>query len=183
MTACSDQEKKKAIMSRINIYSLLTVFFLFFTCCSSDQQISNLKTVHDFRLETLKHERFYLNEHNDKTVLLVFWATWCLPCKAELTALKSAYRDFPADKFSLVAICIDPENINEVKQIVSTLGIDYPVLLDENSKLYKELGLELTPATILIEPGGRIAFNQGGYDRQTQKQLMSKIQMLLDGAG
>jgi len=168
-------------MQRIRTVNIFIAFLFFLAGCSTEQSQEQLKTVHDFRLPTLEHGRFYLNEHSGKTVLLVFWATYCQPCKAELTALNELYQSIPADRTTLAAICIDPENIDEVNQIISGLNINYPILLDYNSGIFKKLGLNLTPTTILIAPGGNVVLNQGGYDHQIKKQIQAKTQQLLDG--
>jgi peroxiredoxin len=157
------------------------VFLLLLVGCGSEQPLDFGKTVHDFRLPTLIHGRFYLSEHRDQVVMLVFWATYCRPCKAELEALKTLRLTFPEEQLIIAAVCTNPENTGEVKEVVSGLNLNYPVLLDNGARLFRDFGFRLLPTTILIDTRGKIAFSQEGYDRQIHKQLTVKTRFLLDG--
>ena len=58
-------------------------------CGADSDKVGPGDIAKDFRLDTLTHKRFYLNQHKDKVVVLVFWTTWCSICKTELVELKS----------------------------------------------------------------------------------------------
>jgi len=133
----------------------------------------------DFRLDTPSHERFYLNQHRGKVVVLAFWATWCIACKSELVELKSVAASPEYKDVFVAAVCNDPENIDDVKKITESLGIDYPVLLDKDAKVFKSLGLSAVPTTIVIDQAGRISLTRLGYDAGIMRQIKKNIETLL----
>jgi cytochrome c biogenesis protein CcmG, thiol:disulfide interchange protein DsbE len=46
----------------------------------------------DFRATTLDGHEFSLADFKGQVLVLNFWATWCVPCKAELPLLEGYYR-------------------------------------------------------------------------------------------
>ena len=136
----------------------------------------------DFRLDTLNHTRFYLNQYRGKVVVLLFWATWCNVCKTEMMDLKT-FSDIPGSENLVAAVCSDPENINDVKAIVQNLSIDYPVLLDENAEISLKYKVASLPTTILVDKAGTIGFAKEGYSPKIAKQLKNKVISLLASDG
>jgi peroxiredoxin len=129
----------------------------------------------DFRLDTLTHERFYLNQHKDKVVVLVFWATWCSVCKAELVELKSL-KNMPGNENLVVAgICSDPENINDMKQLTKSLNLDYPVLLDKRQVVTDRYRVSSFPTTVIINQKGVVSFIRIGYNSAIANQVKTKV--------
>jgi peroxiredoxin len=133
----------------------------------------------DFRLDTLGHERFYLNQYRGKVVVLTFWSTWCTVCKSELVELKSLAAAPEYKNLVVAAVCNDPENIDDVKTITKTLAIDYPVLLDKQAKVFKKLKMSVVPTTIVIDRTGKISLTRQGYDAGIMQQIRKNIESLL----
>lgn len=132
-------------------------------------------TVSDFRLDTLTHERFYLNQHKNNVVVLLFWATWCRPCKTEMIELQTLTLRPGWKNVTVAAVCTDPENITDVENIVKHLELTYPILLDYESKLFDKFGLTAHPTTLIIDPHQRLSFLRVGYDSNIMAQINSKV--------
>ena len=132
----------------------------------------------DFRLDTLGHQRFYLNQYRGKVVVLAFWSTWCTVCKTEMVELKPLAA---AENKNLIiaAVCNDPENIDDVKKIVQALDINYPVLLDKKAEVFKKLKMSAVPTTIVIDQSGKIALTRQGYDANTRMQIKASVENFL----
>ncbi len=93
--------------------------------------------------------------------------------------LKS-FLDIPrSENLVLAAVCTDAENINDVKEIVKNLGIDYPVLLDRNANVSRLYKASLLPETVVIDQTQYITFIRQGYDTNIAKQLRTKVAALL----
>jgi peroxiredoxin len=147
-------------------------------CGKSGDKISPGDAAKDFRLDTLTHERFYLNQQKGKVVVLVFWTTWCTVCKAELVELTSI-KNMPENENLVVAgICSDPENINEVKLLAEKLNIDYPVLLDEGQTVTDRYGISAFPTTVIIDQKGVVSFVREAYDSVIANQVKTKVASL-----
>jgi thiol-disulfide isomerase/thioredoxin len=147
--------------------------------CRKDKASFNKNEPVDFRLDTLSHDRFYLNQYRGKVVVLAFWATWCIPCKTELVELKS-FASMPEFKnVFIAAVCTDPENIDDVETIIKSLTPDYPVLLDKEAKVFNKLGMSAVPTTIVIDQAGKISLTRQGYDPAIMQQIKKNIESLL----
>ena len=165
--------------SLYKIAVLVSLSILLSSCDTDGDKISSGDIAKDFRLETLTHKRFYLNQHKDKVVVLVFWTTWCNVCKTELVELKSL-KNMPGNENLVVAgICSDPENINDVKQLAKNLKIDYPVLLDKGQVVTGGYKISSFPTTVIIDQKGVVSFIREGYDSTIANQVKTKVARLL----
>ncbi len=148
-------------------------------CGAESDIVSPGKPAQDFRLDTLAHDRFYLNQQRGRVVVLVFWATWCSSCKQELVALEPLVQEFPPEKLTMAAICSNPENLDTVKTIVQNLGLTYPILLDQGAKVFQRYHQRAYPATIIINQDGIVTFFRLGYSPAFMKQIKTTVESLL----
>ncbi|RKY08222.1 MAG: hypothetical protein DRP66_05060 [Planctomycetota bacterium] len=163
----------KSLLYKIAV--LVGLGILLSSCGADSDIVSPGDIAKDFRLDTLTHKRFYLNQHKDKVVVLVFWTTWCSVCKTELVKLKSL-KDMPGGENLVVAgVCSDPENINDVKQIARNLNIDYPVLLDKEQVVTGRYGISSYPTTVIINQNGVVSFVREGYNSAIANQVETKV--------
>ena len=164
----------KSLLYRIVV--LVGLGVLLSSCGADSDKVSPGDIAKDFRLDTLTHKRFYLNQHKDKVVVLVFWTTWCSVCKTELVELNSLRKNLPGGKNLVVAgICSDPENINDIKQFAKNLNIDYPVLLDKRRSVTGRYGISSFPTTVIIDQKGVVSFVREGYNSAIANQVKTKI--------
>jgi len=163
----------------LHITFLLVCICVLLTSCGRDgDTVIPGEAAKDFRLDTLTHERFYLNEHKGKVVVLVFWTTWCSACKGELVELNTI-KDVSMNGDLVVAgICSDPENIDTLKEVTETLNIEYPVLLDKGQTVTGKYKVSAFPTTIIIDQKGIVSFIREGYNSSIASQLKTKISSL-----
>jgi peroxiredoxin len=181
------KEKAALILRKLKmktLYNILLVcclagLLIVIGCRGSGSEAGVGGPAKDFRLDTLAHERFYLNQHRGQVVLLVFWSTWCSFCKEEMVELKSLQQMPDSANLAIAAICTDPENINDVQEIVKKLDIGYPVLLDREAKVFSDYELSVVPTTIVIDRAGNISLVRQGYSSAIMKQIRTKITDLL----
>jgi len=166
---------------RLSYGIILTLCVVAFLCgCRDDKDaLSTDNGAIDFRLDTLRHERFYLNQYRGKVVVLTFWSTWCTICKSEMVELKSFASAPEYKNLVIAAVCNDPENIDDVKTIVQSLDINYPVLLDKKANVFKKLKMSAVPTTIVIDQAGKISLTRQGYDANIMKQIKTSVESLL----
>jgi thiol-disulfide isomerase/thioredoxin len=94
-----------------------------------------------------------LSEERGKVVVLNFWATWCVPCRAEMPELQRLADDFRGEPFALWAINLqeDPASIQEFQR---ELGLRLSVLLDEEGEVTRAFSVRALPATFLVDQQG-----------------------------
>ncbi|SAL83776.1 cytochrome c biogenesis protein transmembrane region [Caballeronia arvi] len=120
-----------------------------------------------------------------KVVLIDVWTYSCINCLRTLPYLKSwaqKYRDQ-----GLVVIGVHaPEfaferNVDNVKQAVHDLGIDYPVAIDNNFAIWRALNNQYWPAHYFIDAQGNIRYHHFGEGDYAHSEHV--IQELLAEAG
>jgi thiol-disulfide isomerase/thioredoxin len=63
----------------------------------------------DFTAILFSGEKFTLSTQRGKVVLIVFWATWCEPCKKDMISLIEYYRKFHGKGFEIVSVSLDSD--------------------------------------------------------------------------
>jgi len=112
--------------------------------------------------------------------LVSFWATWCKPCRRELSAISEVYDEWQRTTgVRLYAISIDEgPHADKVKPLVDSEGWDYDVLLDNNSELFRALGGTSVPLTLVVDGTGRIVERRLGYVDGGEEHLLTTLRQL-----
>jgi peroxiredoxin len=120
----------------------------------------------DFELSTLDGKSVRLSDHLGKDVVLIdFWATFCDPCLAAMPHLEALYQKHKQKGFVVLAISIDgPDSLGLVKTEVSKLGITFPVLLDQETRVVALYNPKTSaPYSVLIGRDGNVIVKKEGY--------------------
>lgn len=116
------------------------------------------------------------NRENTKLTVLAFWATWCIPCIHELSAINDNLEDwkkkYPFDFYAVSED--DSRTINRVKPLVAGKNWDFTVLLDKNQDLKRKLNLMNVPYTIIVK-GGKIIYRHSGFVIGDEEDLLKQI--------
>lgn len=88
-----------------------------------------------------------------RTVVLNFWASWCVPCVSEHSHLLQAARVFPDVAFLGVLYNDTPAN---AQGFLARYGSAYDHLLDPTGRLSIDYGVAGVPETYVIGPDGVI---------------------------
>jgi len=129
-----------------------------------------------FQLKDLDGKDLSLESSKGKVVLLNFWATWCGPCREEipgLIALQQRYKD----QLQVIGLAVDEDDDKEVRKVVTTEGINYPVALADPNTRLEYGGISALPTVFIINVEGRIVqkhvglFNPALYDAEVRALL------------
>jgi len=89
-----------------------------------------------------------------KPVLLNFWATWCVPCRAEMPDLQFESRRF-ADSAQIIGVD-EGEPVDVIRQFVTEIGVSYPIWRDPSYQVEGILKAPGLPYSIVIGKDGRV---------------------------
>jgi peroxiredoxin len=128
----------------------------------------------DFKLKAVQDGKEYsLSQFKGKVVLINFFTFFCGPCRQEMPHLSQMSQELKGQGFQTLGIGLSstPE---QLKQIVTQLGLAYPVLEgnDAVSKAYG--GVELVPLTFIIDKEGNIAHKILGARSKEEFEKMVK---------
>ena len=106
-------------------------------------------------VELNEREEVSFEDYSGNVIVINFWATWCGPCRAEMDALNTIYRERKDD--GLVVLAINEEETPEqVASYINAGGFDFTVLLDQIGLVSREYSVYELPTTYIIDRNGVI---------------------------
>jgi cytochrome c biogenesis protein CcmG/thiol:disulfide interchange protein DsbE len=118
-----------------------------------------------------------LSNYQGKSVVLLFWASWCDPCKEEAPMLEKTWRQVQAQGENVVFLGIDfQESQKSGASFLHLYGITYPAALDANGSVASKYYVTSLPATIFINQHGVVVSRKTG--ELTDQILASNLQLI-----
>jgi cytochrome c biogenesis protein CcmG, thiol:disulfide interchange protein DsbE len=103
-----------------------------------------------------------LEGHRGEVVVLNFWASWCLACRSEHSALSSVASMYQGKGVQFYGVLYNDTPPNATRYIREQGGQSYPTLLDPGSRTAIDYGLYGVPETFFIAPDGTVAYKHVG---------------------
>ena len=90
--------------------------------------------------------------HENKTVLIDFWAPWCMPCRV----LGPVMEEISIEQSNLVTIA--------------------KVNVDENPELAAQFGIQGIPTVKIFKAGSEVFSTSGAHPKQYWESVIKKVQ-------
>jgi thiol-disulfide isomerase/thioredoxin len=114
----------------------------------------------DFTVTNITGKSHKLSNYRGKNVMLIFWATWCGPCRQEIPSFIELKKTVSEDKLAILAISyIDfRSSLEGVKKFVAANPIiNYTIITAEPYSLPAPYNaISAIPSTFFINPDGTI---------------------------
>lgn len=134
----------------------------------------------DFTVSLFDGGSVRLSDLRGKTVLVNFWATWCPPCREELTRVQAEL----IDRFEGRDFVFLPVSRGETRETVARFreqtGYRFPMGLDPEQTIYKMYATNFIPRNFLVGPDGRVIVATTGYEPEEFDALVETIRKSLD---
>ena len=131
----------------------------------------------DFSLVSLDGETVRLADLRGRPVVVHFWASWCVPCIAEVPLLRAAAEQHADDDLAIVGVIYDdgPESAGAFMEEHSGT---WPALVDPGMEVASRYGVFAPPATYFLGRDGTIVARQIG--QFSERSLDEKLASIID---
>ena len=119
------------------------------------------KKAASFTLTLFDGKTIRLEDFRGKAVLINFWASWCVPCRAEARVLESAWQKYKERGVVFLGINIQDRE-EDARAFMKEFGITYLNGRDESGKIAIDYGVWGIPETFFSDPQGRITYKHAG---------------------
>ena len=102
-----------------------------------------------------------------KILVMDFFATWCVPCKAELPELQAAYSDLSDNsdiQFVLIGSDVGGDTPERVRAFAKRKKITVPLAFDPGCRVRGKFGTLGLPSIIVIDRTGQVRLIRQGYN-------------------
>ena len=145
----------------------------------SSKPLESLGHMKSFSLPSLNGNGSISSESlKEKVVLIDFWASWCIPCKASFPAYNTLYKKYKDKGFEIIGINID-DNKDKALEFLSNNPAEFTILSDAEKKTAESYGLPTMPVSYLIDRSGNIVYVNKGFHEEDISKIEEKIKDVL----
>ena len=134
----------------------------------------------DFKLKVKDLDGNIINmeAYRGKVIFLNFWATWCMPCVAELPSINKLYKEFKGGNIAF--LLISNEQIEKVKRYHERKGYEVPFhIIDADGIIPKQYYSRSIPTTFIINKEGRIVKATSGAEDWDDNEFVETLKKML----
>lgn len=164
---------------------LLFLMFCFLSCGLLSAQKSETlvkigQEVPDFKVKMFDGQTIDVKDLRGKVVLLNFWATWCPPCRQELSRVQKDVIDrFKGKEFVFLPISRQ-DTYEKIQTFRKQTGHTFPMGMDTDRSIYALFATASIPRNFVIDKQGKIIFMEEGYSEEGFRELISVIEKALE---
>lgn len=141
----------------------------------------------DFVLKDQNGKEHHLVDYKGKVVFLNFWTTWCTYCKSELQDLQELYNQYGNNENDVVFLGVtsplSDKNKNaadvskdEILQYIEQNSLNFPMLFDEDGKVYNSYYIYAFPTSFLINQKGEVEwYSPGALPKEDIKNEIDRL--------
>ncbi|MDB5116204.1 MAG: Thiol-disulfide isomerase or thioredoxin [Mucilaginibacter sp.] len=143
-------------------------------------------TAFQFAVTDKDGKNLSLADFKGKYVLLDFWATWCVPCRAAMPHMIGLYQKYKNKNYDVIAIGDDDTRVQEWSDAIDHdgIGMFHHTLRGVNTEMTRKgipnprdldesYGIHSLPTLILIDPNGKIIGRFGSNEEELDSMLAS----------
>lgn len=166
------------------MHNLITTIFVLSLCSFAHAErlldpMPQTMVAQDFTLTNVKGDKLSLSDYKGSFVLVNFWATSCIPCRAELTIIQDLYDQLSKGyEFKVLAVHAGPYSPT-LADVLKLNPVSYAVVTDENLQL-GHWGIPQLPTSYIITPEGNFAYRALGARVWNAPDIVDYLRKFMD---
>jgi len=109
----------------------------------------------DFNLTTLDGDFISIKDYRGKIVVIDFWSSWCVPCRAEGPILSESHKTWRERGVEFIGIAIW-DDLDSVEKFIDQNNIEYVNGIDTSGLIAVDFGITGIPEKFFVNPNGEI---------------------------
>jgi peroxiredoxin len=167
--------KKSERMLVTSVFLLLLLLLQGCSPAENPEQLQIGDIAPDIAVKDMKGNVFVLSSFKGMPVVLRFFETNCMFCKADTPAFIEFYNKYPKGSMEILYIGSFYESAESLKQFTDDLQLIFPVALDQGGRLADLYDIRAYPQTLFIGPEGTIdAALLGGVGEAELMEIVGK---------
>lgn len=131
----------------------------------------------EFLLPDRYGRQLSLSQFRGQNILLVFWASWCPPCRKEMESLQRLHDNSAIQNLKVIAV-----NVGETKEQVVFFAdrqqLSLTILLDTENNVQQRYGVYQLPLAFLVDGQGRIIARHLGLRDWNSSDVIAELNQL-----
>jgi thiol-disulfide isomerase/thioredoxin len=117
----------------------------------------------NFTFKDVNGHKVALSDFKGKVIILDFWATWCVPCKAEIPGFIDLQSKYGKDGLQILGLSVD-DPIDKLKPYVADMKMNYPVLQGKGNDAVLDAyePIPSIPTSVVIARDGKVCARHVG---------------------
>ena len=131
-----------------------------------------MPTVHNAQLRTL------LAQSRNRPLILIFWASWCEPCREEMPSLQRLSDRWRSRGLQVITIAV-ADRPAAASDFLARTAERLPLVLDPDQRLAQDWGVYMLPASLVLDRQHRIIGSARGAIEWDTAPIDQQLQSLL----
>ncbi len=171
--------------------SIIPIFILLITFCSNSvisgadtsppltHKLSPIKerwTAPEIRLKNMDGEVIDIKDLKGKVIIVNFWATWCPPCRREMSSLEHLFQATSNMGVDVIAVNIG-EDPDAVFPFLGNLEAypSFQIVFDTEALLMDQWKVQGLPTTFIVNKDGKVIYKAVGGREFNHPSIRQKI--------
>jgi tetratricopeptide (TPR) repeat protein len=120
-----------------------------------------------------------LSDFAGKIVVIIYWRTGQDRSTMAIKDVQDILLRYKDKELQVLGLIADDENQEAVQQILIDNAIDFPVLIDPDRQVYGAYGIRVSPMTVIIDKGGKLAYDLPGHSLTYKSVLEGHVRYVL----
>ncbi len=129
----------------------------------------------DFALRDLDKEIVRLSVFRGKPIVLNFFASWCVPCLAELPLIQDAHLKAEEAGYVVLGVAVQ-DSRRALRSLSESMGLTFPMVLDGDNSVGIAYHVVGPPTTFFIDENGKVvSVVAGTIEEEALQQELAKL--------